>query len=257
MNVSLTVTRTLHSAVPARWRLPLRYRWMRLRGTIEPELRHLADYLEPGHVAIDVGANHGVWSYRLARLSSAVEAFEPQPWCADTLASWGSPRVHVHREGLSDADGELTLAVPQAGGKPLTGYATFEDAPADWQRVPVPVRRLDDFGFTDVGFVKIDVEGHERAVLRGAAETVRREKPVLVIEVEQRHLGTTPVGDVLAEVEALGYGGWFLLDGVWTPLAAFDYAKHQAPYENDTGNAAYVNNFLFLPAGGRLSRPAG
>lgn len=251
------VTRALHTLVPSRWRLPVRYRLMQVSGTLEPELVRLTDYIEPGHVTIDVGANHGVWSYRLARVSTRVEAFEPQPWCADTLQAWASPRVSVHRVGLSDADGELQLAVPQSGGLPLTSRATFEDAPADWPRVAVPVCRLDDFGFTDVGFVKIDVEGHERAVLRGAAETLRRERPVLVIEVEQRHLGDTPIDEVLDGIEALGYDGRFLLRDRWTPLATFDYAAHQAPYEEDTGNRAYVNNFLFLPKGGRPSRPAG
>ena len=49
------------------------------------------------------------------------------------------------------------------------------------------MRRLDDLALGDVGFVKIDVEGHELAVLRGAAETLQRNRPPLLVEAEERH----------------------------------------------------------------------
>ena len=50
--------------------------------------------------------------------------------------------------------------------------------------VVAPMRTLDSFQLTQVGFIKIDVEGHEEAVLRGGLATLKREMPNLMIEIE-------------------------------------------------------------------------
>jgi hypothetical protein len=47
---------------------------------------------------------------------------------------------------------------------------------------PIPVRRLDEYDFHDVSVMKVDVEGMEAAVLRGAEQTIRRERPVIFAE---------------------------------------------------------------------------
>ncbi|HUZ11388.1 MAG TPA: FkbM family methyltransferase [Caulobacteraceae bacterium] len=55
------------------------------------------------------------------------------------------------------------------------------------REISVPVARLDDFQLPPIGFIKIDVEGHEEAVLQGARETIGRNRPALMIEIEERH----------------------------------------------------------------------
>ena len=54
------------------------------------------------------------------------------------------------------------------------------------ETVKVPMRTLDSYQLSNVGFIKIDVEGHEEAVLHGSSETLRREMPNLMIEIEDR-----------------------------------------------------------------------
>jgi FkbM family methyltransferase len=230
---------------------------MAFRGRLEPEVLRLEEFVERGHVSVDVGANHGLWSYRLAQISRQVEAFEPQRWCADTLRSWNSPRVRVHQVALSDKTGPRDLSVPVLSGRPLTGYATLQPAPHDWRRVTIRAERLDDLEIKDLAFMKIDVEGHELAVLGGARETISREHPVLMVEVEQRHHPELPVLRVLDEIRALGYSGFFLIGNEWHGLDEFRFETHQGASEADPGSSAYVHNFLFLPDGGSFALRAG
>jgi FkbM family methyltransferase len=238
--------RGLFEALPASWRLPVRYRYMQARRTLEPEVSELAAIAGTG-VAIDVGANHGIYSYALARLGRPVEAFEPQPWCASTLRAWAGDRVHVHEIGLSDVEGAFDLHLPVVGGVRSTGYATFGELDGPVETISVPVKTLDDFAFEGVTFIKIDVEGHEGAVLRGAAATIEAARPTVLVEVEERHLAGGTIGDVFAELLARGYAGSFRLDGARLPLDEFDVERHQRARLAGEPGAPYVNNFLFRP----------
>jgi hypothetical protein len=125
----------------------------------------------------------------------------------------------------------------------------------------VPKLRLDDYELREVGFIKIDGEGHELAVLQGAQQTIRASLPNLLVEIEERHRAGA-IGDVSAFLTYLGYEGFFILDGKVLPLAQFDKSVHQDPAnigswkEGWERRGVYVNNFFFLPAGsaGVLSR---
>jgi FkbM family methyltransferase len=237
--------RRVFELAPRRLRLPLRYHLMRLRRRLEPELAEVIRMLPRGRRAIDIGANHGVYSYALARVCSHVEAFEPQRACAETLEAWHHPNVHVHVAGLSDRAGSLELYVPRAGGVLATGYASFDKPDGDVERITVPVHRLDDFDFRDVAFIKIDVEGHEASVVAGATETLRRERPRLLVEIEQRHLAGRSIDEVFAQIQALGYDGSFLDGARWRPLAEFSVDRHQRAFIAGDAQAPYVNNFVF------------
>jgi Methyltransferase FkbM domain len=116
----------------------------------------------------------------------------------------------------------------------------------------VQVKRLDDLGLDNVGLIKIDVEGHELAVLRGAAHTLRRHQPTLVIEAEERH-HPGAVAAVTEFLGGLGYTGYFDIDGTRRPINEFDPGIHQSS-ANIAGwkdgwatHGIYVNNFVFLP----------
>jgi hypothetical protein len=93
------------------------------------------------------------------------------------------------------------------------GYSTIEpsnrlDDKVDMSRgidsVSVETRRLDAMDIGPVGFIKIDVEGHEQEVLEGASATLERDQPSLLIEVEERHRAGAVAG-VVGLLTSLGY----------------------------------------------------
>src|SRR6266436_3576033 len=87
--------------VPFRFHLPLRY-WSRfLTGRLEKELPVVLSMIPRGRVCLDIGANKGLYTYALSRISKQVEAFEPLPDCARTLRAFGARNIHVHEVALS------------------------------------------------------------------------------------------------------------------------------------------------------------
>jgi len=113
------------------------------------------------------------------------------------------------------------------GGRAERALARLEDIQGQHESLPVSLRRLDDYEFRDVSFIKIDVEGHEQRVIRGATETLERERPVILVEIEQRHLGSVPIITVFRQFEALGYmGGFFWGDG-FLSLKEFSVDYHR------------------------------
>ena len=122
------------------------------------------------------------------------------------------------------------------------GRSTLESAnPIKGERENVSTRRLDSFNLEDVSFIKIDVEGYEEAVLNGAKDTIQKNRPSLLIEIEERHkLGATT--QIPLMLENMRYSGWFLLEGQWHSFSKFEVSKHQRVNE-----LSYINNFVFLP----------
>jgi len=112
--------------------------------------------------------------------------------------------------------------------------------------VVVPMKTLDSFDLTNVGFIKIDVEGHEEAVLHGGLKTLGREMPNLMIEIEERHAPGS-LSRVSALLGDIGYLGYYLKGKQLISIAQFDRHRDQVAEESKTGN--YINNFLFFPGG--------
>lgn len=238
--------------LPARLHVPVHYVYGRLRGYHEPEMRLLPDLVRARDRAIDVGGNRGTYAYRLAQLGARVDVFEPNPAYLRGLAGWAARRrdVAVHRVALSSSEGRAALNIPVgAGGIEHGSAASIEAASAgrDSRAEMVALRTLDSYAISDAAFIKIDVEGHEHAVIAGAAETLRASCPALLVEIEQRHV-ERPIQDVFDEIAALGYRGFFLLDGRLRPLATFAADLHQASASHGSPPRPYVNNFLFLHA---------
>jgi FkbM family methyltransferase len=242
------------SLVPDRWQVPARYHYRRVRGVLERELPFALSYVRPGSVVVDVGAHDGTYSYALESRAGRVEAFEPLPWCARMLDAHAKARsgLRVHNVALSDVRGESVLRIPVKAGVERQTEATLSPRGIDGRtrELRIRVETLDSFDLGDVSLVKIDVEGHELAVLRGARETLARERPVLLIEIEQRHITEDDIRVVFDEVAAYGFSGWFVGgDGDLRSIDSFDPARHQRLEENGEPGAGYVNNFFWLPAG--------
>jgi FkbM family methyltransferase len=214
----------------------------------EPELARLAEFVPPDRTAIDVGGWLGPWTRELARRVPSVTCIEPQPDLAAYLRKVVPANVTVVEAAVSDAAGTAKLSLPEArhGANALASLRGDLETAAVVHEVEVI--RLDDLDVTDVGFVKIDVEGNERAVIDGATTLIRRDRPRLLLEAEQRHLDE-PLGSLFERVTREGYEGWFLYHDRWHPLAEFDVERHQLDHLDDVTGPDYINNVLFCPVG--------
>ncbi|MBF0249125.1 MAG: FkbM family methyltransferase [Alphaproteobacteria bacterium] len=232
--------------IPPRLYYGMRARREHRKG--EAELRILPFLADPARVAVDAGANKGVYTYWLERLSRHVHAFEPNPKMFDVLRRGAGPNATVHYAALSDTTGQLALRIPETGKGRYSnqGASLNHDKVGErYGEVMVDTFRLDDQNLGPVGFLKIDVEGHEMEVLDGARQTIERDRPALLIEMEQKHT-KRPIEDDLARVEALGYRTLYLHRGVLKDGTDFDGDFHQRGVEDW---ADYVFNFIFLPKG--------
>lgn len=171
--------------------------------------------------SIDVGANTGVYAWHMARWSAGVTAFEPQPAHAALLRRAFRSRLTVEQVALSDTAGDAILRVPleqfEDGRATIEPRNTLASGPV--REFRVPCRRLDGYDFAQVGLIKIDVEGHELAVLTGAAGLLERDRPHLIIEAEDRHRprALDSLRDFLAP---FGYRPFLCRDGLLHPLEA-------------------------------------
>jgi len=243
----MSVASRVRQLLPPRFQPLVRFQYERWRGLLERELPLFCAMVQPNDLVVDVGANVGIYMHALARRGAVVEAFEPQPWCVDVLRAYATsnPRVHVHGAALGAVPGRAELRVPIVDGRLLRGSASLveTDRLGTSETIDVEIRTLDSFWFDRVKAMKIDVEGAEVGVIRGAAATIERAHPVLLVEIEQRHHGG-PIGEVFREIEGMGYRGEFLLPGKgWRPIAEFRAEVHQRL--SDLNDGVYINNFLF------------
>lgn len=179
-------------------RFPRLAHWAnRLQGTNrEPEMKVLDILCDPAKDSVDVGAKLGMYTYRLLRHSRAVVAFEPNPVLVGVLrAAFAARPCRVEPFALSDGAGDATLRIARgADGEVRLGRSTIEpsnrltdDDVAESDAIDIERRTLDGYDLREVGFVKIDVEGHELAVLAGATGTLARERPNLLVEANDVH----------------------------------------------------------------------
>jgi len=221
-----------------------RYRlWLKA----EPELRLLPVMCRADAVAVDVGANEGFFSQHLLLISQKVVAFEPLPQMLSRLRARYANEMEIVGVVLSDRSGEGELRYPQGGYMTATiaeSNLSALEGGGVVETVSVPMRTLDSYQLSNVGFVKIDVEGHEEAVLHGGLGTLRREMPNLMIEIEERHApgSLARISDLL---RGMGYAGFYLDGRELFPIEQFDPSRNQVINESKTGR--YINNFLFFP----------
>ncbi len=209
--------------------------------------------VDPDKAAVDVGAHAGKYAHHLSALTPKVYAFEPNGILAAKIARALPRNVEVHAAAISNERGVARLSFPVESGRPDTGLASIEpgvlDSSAETVSIEVPTMRLDDFACGPVGFVKIDVEGHELSVLEGAAELIARERPILLVEAEERHKPGA-VASIRSFLETRGFDGFFIFRGdirrigeltsEMQAVSALDLSKTRV-------EMLYVNNFIFVP----------
>lgn len=247
---------------PIRHRIRL-FRYIQM-GYGEPEIRLIPKLFARGDVAIDIGANIGMYSHALARCATTVLSFEPDPTLALYLRKVLSDRCHVFEYALSDADGETTLRVPIMRGVEVSGLGTvsIDNDLLSSANVESIVERKVEMCSLDsilarpqycerrVEFIKIDVEGHELSVVKGALQTISRNRPILLIETEFRH--GAPVEQLFSLFSSLNYSSFIVGNGGLVPIDAVGLKVLQSKKGligaiAKSSASEYVNNVIFKP----------
>ena len=216
----------------------------------ERELRLAGLLCNKNKSAIDIGANQGIYSHFMAKAAKNVVAFEPNIDLWENLQKVLSGNVELEASALSDICSSAVMKIDRRN----TGISTIEEKnnfsctdPASYFfRRDVQTRTLDSFEFSNVSLIKIDVEGHEEAVIRGARETIKLNQPVLIVESEDRHNAGAPhrLAKGLAE---MGYEGFYLFESTLRKFSDLRAADTDTANLFD-GSAPYINNFIFVPA---------
>ena len=216
------------------------------RANYEREMELLDLLCERNRPGLDVGAKVGMYTYRIRDHSSEVIAFEPIPMFNELLrAVFKGKRSRIEPYAVSNQRGTAKLRLPYGhDGTAKYGRSTIEPANrfdtvviARHDEIEVETRQIDDYDLPDVGFIKIDVEGHELAVLAGAEATLARHTPNLLIECNDEHQPDA-VKRLGAWLDAHGYSTIFLHGGELRLIAEYKRDVHWARHE--------IENFIAI-----------
>lgn len=169
-------------------------------------LASVMDLIDPEQTFLDVGANVGFYSVAIAATirkeggTGKVLAFEPHPMNAARIRQNVSlndlePYCEVFSYGLSEENkiSQLVLREDFEAGSQTGNASLLTGTPSDsrFKSIPVEVRRLDEVLSTAeaarrrVGFLKVDIEGHEQQLLRGAHELITKCRPTVLLEINK------------------------------------------------------------------------
>lgn len=172
-----------------------------IETNLQENIREIEDLMQfAAGVVFDIGANVGSHSINFAKIAKAVYAFEPQPrtyyaLCANLLLNMvhnvapfnmalGSYNGTTHVANLDPTKQNTPMGVQVGNGTQ-----------------PVPMRTVDSLEISPIDFIKIDVEGHEFEVLRGAYETLSKQNPIVYVEIHSKDL----IEPIVEYMRFLGY----------------------------------------------------
>lgn len=197
--------------------------------------------IRPGMTVVEAGANIGSHSVDMARACAPGRfyAFEPQPrvfqiLCAN-LALNEVGNALAYPEALGEAEGWAVVPRADYGRPGNFGGVSLKADGADGVRVRVSP--LDGLALAELGLLKIDVEGFEAQVLRGAAATIARCRPIIYVENDRAEQQQ----ELISLVAGYGYRLY------WHKPALFDPGNFNGVQENIFGPVVSLN-MLCIPA---------
>jgi methyltransferase, FkbM family len=186
------------------------------RGVFEfEETQVVMDSVQPGHVAIDAGANYGWYTTLLSRLvgpAGTVHAFEAMPFTTEVLRQNctlnGCDNVFINQCALGDHVG--TVAVYDHPGGASGDASLFPIGQGDEHPFTCQMQTLDNYfvqkGLSRCDFIKCDIEGAELLFLKGARNVLKQHQPTILLEINPwvlQRSGTDGV-EVLEEIKQYG-----------------------------------------------------
>ena len=186
----------------------------------EREIQFLSNLTNRSQGSIDIGVYRGVYSYFLSKESKYVYAFEANPLLIEKLQKGFQKYKNIRLENLavSSRKGFASLKIPYRNQN--IDYSNYEEiyqlgiatiheknnlANTEFKSVEIKKIDLDSYIFDHkIGFIKIDVEGHELDVINGAKNLILKDKPNLMIEIEEKHTGVPNI-EIINKIKEFGY----------------------------------------------------
>ncbi len=216
-------------------------------------IAYLCSTVKRGNIVFDIGTHKGAYLYFMRQhigMKGKVYGFEPQQllynYLQTTKALLAWQNVVIEPYAVSDAEGFATLYVPHNHGRESSPGATIVDnfqSGAIQRTETVSTIALDVYCISHdlkPSFLKIDVEGNELNVFRGAQKLLQYHKPKILFECEARHVGKEKLLETLAFLKQFGYNGYFINGDQRLPISEFNTEKFQT-----RGSGTYCNNFIF------------
>lgn len=179
-------------------------KWIKECGRLDHDgnIQTLVNMIPIGKAAIDVGASIGDHTIAYLRKAAKVYAFEPNPVAFDCLVH-NCPKAVSYNVALGSEEDALywISSAPNYGASFLTKNHQL------YNSLKVNVKTLDMFYLDNIGFIKVDVEGWEVEFLKGAKDTIKRNKPILCLEVNSGALvrAGTSSDELISLIESYGY----------------------------------------------------
>jgi len=214
----------------------------------EQEINLVKKFIKSGSDSIDVGVYRGVYSYEMSKYSEKVHSFEPNPiifkYINKNLKKF-IKNIHLYNFALSNQNKTINLKIPirnSNSNKEIfeeyyeMGKATIhnENNFENYENFEIQTKKIDELNFDNkISFIKIDVEGHELEVIEGAKNTIKRDKPVLLVEIEKQYT-KKEVAESINFINSLGYKSYF-------------FNKKDLKSTTELNNLDLFNNFIFFP----------
>jgi len=199
----------------------------------------LESNLELGKTIVDIGARKGHWYKNLTKTfgNNTAYLFEPTPNIADWLKRKYT-NVNVEQCALSNENGKLEFHIDLEKG----GWSGLKKQRSEgkYETIFVDVKTLDDYNLSNVGLIKIDVEGAELRTLQGAKNTIVKNKPIIYFECADVHLENYEydANDIFDFFESINYD---IIDLDFNKCTKEKLAEHTA------SKSSFYHNFIACP----------
>jgi len=225
-----------------------------LERKVEPEFLWIKEILKEDSVFMDIGANVGAYLYTLEHhlKPENIFAFEPNQQLFRRLKRL-FPKVNLFSLALSDILTVAEFKIPVINGEKIHTRGTLQTSIKEKNEEKtilqkVEVKPLDalNLNLKKLDFIKIDVEGNEMQTLRGGKKTIEQHRPILMVEMEQRHHQEN-LWTLISEIAEWGYSINYLDRQTLKPTILTEEFLNQQNPDNVKNYKNYINNIIFLP----------
>ena len=214
----------------------------------EKEINLVKDLIKPDTDSLDVGVYRGVYSYEMAKYSKTVHSFEPNPVIFEFInknLKKLKKNIKLYNCALSNKNEIIDLKIPirninydknnyeeyyQMGKATIHKKNEF----STYEKFQVNAKSIDEFSFkNEISFIKIDVEGHEKEVIEGGMKTIKKDKPKLLVEIEEKYT-RKKVSETINYINTIGYN-------------SFVFENRTLKKTTEIKDLDLYNNYIFLP----------